>query len=184
MHSPEMNPHSILDFWFSEIDPKQWWQRSDAFDQLIRDRFAHSHEAAGRCEFFGWRDSAQGRLAELIVLDQFSRNLYRDDARAFACDPLALGLAQTAVALGCDRELDPVRRAFLYMPYMHSESALIHEQAVSLFSAPGLEYNLSFELRHKAIIDRFGRYPHRNAALGRASSAEEIEFLKTPGSSF
>ena len=95
-----------------------------------------------------------------------------------------LGLAQTAVALGCDPELDPVRRAFLYMPYMHSESALIHDQAVSLFSAPGLESNLAFELRHKAIIDRFGRYPHRNAMLGRASSAEEIEFLKTPGSSF
>jgi uncharacterized protein (DUF924 family) len=184
MHAPEMNPHSILDFWFSEIDPKQWWQRSDAFDQLIRDRFAQTHEAAGRCELFGWRDSAQGRLAELIVLDQFSRNLYRDDARAFVCDPLALGLAQTAVALGCDRELDPVRRAFLYMPYMHSESPVIHEIAQTLFASLAVEDKLNFELRHKAIIDRFGRYPHRNAILGRLSTPEEVAFLQTPGSSF
>lgn len=175
---------AVLSFWFTETDPKQWWQRSDAFDQLIRARFAGVHEAASRCELFEWRASHEGRLAELIVLDQFSRNLFRDDARAFACDPLALGLAQTAVALGIDRDLEPVRRAFIYMPYMHSESPLIHEQAVSLFSAPGLESNLAFELRHKAIIDRFGRYPHRNVVMGRPSSPDEIEFLKTPGSSF
>ena len=118
------------------------------------------------------------------MLDQFSRNIHRDTAEAFANDALALALAQEAVARGCDRELPPVERAFLYLPWMHSESALIHEEALRLFAAPGLEKNLDFERRHKAIIDRFGRYPHRNAVLGRASTADELEFLKQPGSSF
>ena len=118
------------------------------------------------------------------MLDQFSRNINRGEAQAFANDALALGLAQEAVAAGADRLLAPAERAFLYMPYMHSESAAIHALAVALFSQPGLEHNLDFELRHKAIIDRFGRYPHRNAVLGRASTAEEAAFLQTPGSSF
>lgn len=124
------------------------------------------------------------RLAEILVLDQFSRNIYREDPRAFACDPLALALAQEAVALGADQDLEMVQRTFMCLPYMHSESALIHTLAVSLFSQPGLEDNLAFELRHKAIIDRFGRYPHRNAILGCTSTPEEIAFLKTPGPSF
>lgn len=128
--------------------------------------------------------AASGRLAEIIVLDQFSRNIHRGQARAFACDPLALALAQTAVAVKADRELEVGRRAFLYMPYMHSESPAIHVLAVSLFGQPGLEGNLDFELRHKEIIDRYGRYPHRNAILGRPSTTEEMDFLKTPGSSF
>ena len=176
--------HSVLSFWFEETQPKQWFVRDDNFDALIRQRFGALHQAAERCELFAWRTSAAGRLAEVIVLDQFSRNLYRDSARAFASDALALGLAQTAVAAGADRELDLLRRSFLYLPYMHSESLLIHQQAVELFSAPGLENNLDYEFRHRAIIERFGRYPHRNAALGRESTPEEIEFLKTPGSSF
>ena len=118
------------------------------------------------------------------MLDQFSRNIYRDDARSFASDTLALALAQEAVASGADQSLSAVERSFLYMPYMHSESAAIHIVAMQLFDQPGLESNLEFEKRHKAIIDRFGRYPHRNAVLGRASTPEEVEFLKQPGSSF
>lgn len=184
MDTAPPSPQTVLSFWFEETTPRQWWVASDAFDASIRQRFGALHEAAERCELFAWRDGAAGRLAEVIVLDQFSRNLYRDSARAFASDALALGLAQTAVAAGADRELDLLRRSFLYLPYMHSESLLIHQQAVELFSAPGLENNLDYEFRHRAIIERFGRYPHRNAALGRASTAEEIEFLKTPGSSF
>jgi len=118
------------------------------------------------------------------VIDQFSRNIYREKPASFSNDPLALILAQTAVQLGADKDLEPDARAFLYMPYMHSESALIHVEAVRLFSHPGLERNLDFELRHKAVIDRFGRFPHRNAILGRTSTPEETAFLLTPGSSF
>jgi len=178
------SPDEVLAFWFDETTPSQWWSRSDTFDQKIAARFGALHEAAARCELHAWRATPPGRLAEIIVLDQFSRNLHRDRPRAFACDSLALALAQVAVAAGVDQALPPEQRTFLYMPYMHSESRAIHELAVTLFSQPGLEGNLDFELRHKAIIDRFGHYPHRNAILGRPSSAEEIAFLQTPGSSF
>ena len=118
------------------------------------------------------------------MLDQFSRNVYRNTPKAFAQDPLALALAQEAIALGKDVELSPTQQSFLYMPFMHSESLLIHERAVELFKAPGMENNYEFEIKHKVIIDRFGRYPHRNEILGRESTAEEIEFLTQPGSSF
>ncbi|MBY0400415.1 DUF924 domain-containing protein [Myxococcota bacterium] len=184
MSSVDLRPEHVLEFWFEELDSDQWWTASDALDREIGDRFGTVHAAGARCELDGWRATAEGRLAEIIVLDQFSRSLYRGDARAFAFDGLALALAQTAVAIGADRELAARRRAFLYMPYMHSESPSIHVAAVSLFGAPGMEGNLGFELAHKRIIDRFGRYPHRNAALGRLSTSEEIEFLKTSGSSF
>jgi uncharacterized protein (DUF924 family) len=179
-----VTPETVLGFWFDEVAPAQWWKRSDAFDDLVRTRFGAAHAAAARCELYAWRAGPEGRLAEIILLDQFSRNLHRDRPEAFANDPLALALAQTAVAAGADQALAPDRRAFLYMPYMHSESAAIHAVAVALFSAPGLEDNLRSELRHKAIIDRFGRYPHRNALLGRVSTPEEIAFLEEPGSSF
>jgi uncharacterized protein (DUF924 family) len=179
-----MTAQSILSFWFEEIDAKQWWAKSDDFDRLIIQRFGALHAAAARCELSHWRDTPQGRLAEVIVLDQFSRNMYRDQPQSFTCDPLALALAQHAVSLQADLALPPEQRAFLYMPYMHSESPLIHANALSLFSQKGLEHALPSEIRHKAIVDRFGRFPHRNAILGRPSSAEEIEFLTTPGSSF
>ena len=123
-------------------------------------------------------------MAEILVLDQFSRNVYRDTPRAFAQDALALALAQELVASGQDRSLPLAQRSFAYMPYMHSESALVHAQAVALFSQPGMEDTLRFELRHQAIIERFGRYPHRNAILSRSSRAEELAFLSEPGSAF
>ena len=118
------------------------------------------------------------------MLDQFSRNVYRDTPHAFAQDALALALAQELVASGQDHKLPLAQRSFAYMPSMHSESALVHAQAVSLFSQPGMEDTLRFELLHKAIIDRFGRYPHRNAILGRSSTTQELAFLSEPGSSF
>jgi len=133
---------------------------------------------------FDWRSNALGRLAEIIVLDQFSRNIFRDQSSAFAWDAQALVLAQEAVTAGALEQLESSQQAFLIMPYMHSESKMIHEQAIKLFSRPGLEFNLDFEKRHKVIIDRFGRYPHRNEILGRQSTAEEQEFLKQPGSAF
>lgn len=184
MNSTQHTPDAVLDFWFRELAPKQWWGGSEELDRHIESRFGNLHRSAERCELFGWRETARGRLAEIIVLDQFSRNIHRGRPQAFACDPLALALAQTAIAAKADRELDVGQRAFLYMPYMHSESLLIHAVAVSLFSQPGMEGNFEFELRHKDIIERFGRYPHRNAILGRTSTPEEIAFLKTPGSSF
>ena len=179
-----MDAQNILDFWFNELTPKQHFVKDAVLDESIRARFCATLEAAARCELWQWRTSAAGRLAEIIVLDQFSRNVYRDTPRAFAQDALALVLAQELVASGLDTSLPPAQRAFAYMPYMHSESALVHQQAVALFTALGNENNLSFEQRHQAIITRFGRYPHRNAILGRASSAEEIAFLAEPGSSF
>ncbi len=180
----KISPHTILEFWFKEISPKQYWAKSDEFDELIRKRFGEIHQKAANCELYEWRKIAQGRLAEIIILDQFSRNIFRNDARAFACDNLALCLAQTAIEMGCDNELDTNEKLFLYMPFMHSESREIHEIAVQLFNIVGLEDNYQFELRHKEIIDRFGRYPHRNESLGRVSTAEELEFLQQPNSSF
>jgi uncharacterized protein (DUF924 family) len=175
---------SVLDFWFTEVTPAQRWKVDAAFDQLIRDRFAALHRQASLGELFAWRREPRGRLAEIIVLDQFSRNMFRETPAAFASDSLALVLAQEAVATGADQALTADERVFLYMPYMHSESRMIHEVAVQLFTANGIQDNLDFEMRHKAIIDRFGRYPHRNAILGRPSTPEEIEFLKQPGSRF
>ena len=173
----------ILTFWFDEIEPRKWWVADPEFDAQIRRRFLPVLQAAAQGELYAWRTQAQGRLAEIIVLDQFSRNIHRATAQAFAQDTIALVLAQEAVAAGAHEVLAPAERSFLFMPYMHSESRQIHVVAEGLFKefAPG---NVDFELRHKAIIDRFGRYPHRNLTLGRASSAEEIEFLKQPGSSF
>ena len=179
-----MNPQKVLHFWFTELTPKHHFAKDTALDETIRSRFSATLEAAARCELFAWRETPEGRLAEVLVLDQFSRNVYRDTPRAFAQDALALALAQELVASGHDRSLPLAQRSFAYMPYMHSESALVHAQAVTLFSQPGLEDTLRFELRHKEIIDRFGRYPHRNALLGRASSPEELVFLSEPGAGF
>jgi uncharacterized protein (DUF924 family) len=142
------------------------------------------HHQASVNELFDWRESAIGSLAEIIVLDQFSRNIYREKPAAFACDALALALAQAAIAKGFDKELTDEQRVFLYMPFMHSESKLIHKEAVKLYKALGIQNNLDFEYQHKAIIDRFNRYPHRNKILGRDSTKEELEFLKQPNSGF
>ncbi|MGR4069018.1 DUF924 family protein [Billgrantia sp. C5P2] len=175
---------AVIAFWFEELEPAQWFRKDIELDGMIRERFGALHAAAAAGELWPWRDTPQGRLAEILVLDQFSRNLYRDDPRAFAQDPMALVLAQEAVAQGHDRELDVLWRSFLYMPYMHSESLAIHDEALRLFDQPGLEDNLRFEHLHRDILLRFGRYPHRNAILGRESSEEELAFLEQPGSSF
>ena len=174
----------VLEFWFETLSPADWWKKDTGLDRQIHSRFGELHTQASAGELIDWRSSARGRLAEILVLDQFSRNIFRDQPSAFASDTVALVLAQEAVCGGWDRELNHQQRHFLYMPYMHSESRAIHEHAVRLFDQPGMEDALKFEMRHKDIIDRFGRYPHRNKILGRTSTAEEIEFLKQPGSSF
>ncbi len=175
---------TVLAFWFQETQPAQWWKVDPAFDARVRERFGALHEQARRCELFGWRATPAGRLAEVIVLDQFARNIHRGTTLAFAADPLALALAQEAVAAGADLALPVEQRAFFYLPYMHSESAAIHAVAEPLMQARAPQHTHDFELKHKAIIDRFGRYPHRNAILGRPSTAEELAFLQQPGSSF
>lgn len=187
-----MNPKHVIDFWFNELTPKDWFAKSDKLDTTIASRFRDALDACAAGECWGWRrnDAAGrgtgglGRLAEILVLDQFSRNIYRDDARAFAQDAMALALAQEAVALKVDASMDASQKAFLYMPYMHSESLIVHEEAVRLFDQPGLETNYDFEIKHRDILQRFGRYPHRNAVLGRKSTPEELEFLNQPGSHF
>lgn len=176
--------NEILRFWFEETDHKLWWRKDPAFDQALRQRFGDIHARAARCELFDWRRQAKGRLAEVIVLDQFSRNLFRDTPQAFACDPMALALAQEAIANNAHAALSPIEQVFLFMPFMHSESPAIHEIAVKLFESAGMADNLDFELRHKRVIDRFGRYPHRNSILGRLSTPAELAFLKEPGSQF
>lgn len=179
-----MTPDNILSFWFKEIEPKQWFVKDLSFDQLLIERFSDIHKKASQCELYDWRTTAEGCLAEVIILDQFSRNMFRDKANAFASDPLALALAQSAIAAGKDKDLTPTQRTFLYMPFMHSESLKVHDVAVKLFTDNGIQGNLDFEIKHRDIIEKYGRYPHRNAVLGRESSPEEIEFLAQPGSSF
>lgn len=174
----------ILHFWFQELAPRQWWNGDADLDRLIKLRFGELHARAAQAELYHWRTTPLGRLAEIIVLDQFSRNIHRGSRRAFEQDGMALALAQEAVAAGSDQGLNPDQRAFLYMPYMHSESPRIHALAEPLFRQGTTANSLDFELRHKAIVDRFGRYPHRNAILGRDSTAEELAFLAQPGSSF
>ena len=176
--------NDVLEFWFNELESKQWFVKDRDLDAMIEARFSLLVEQARAGELFSWRVTPQGRLAEIILIDQFSRNIFRDKPESFSADPVALVLAQEAIGAGADQRLDVQERAFLYMPFMHSESQAIHEQAVVLFDQPGLEYNLEFEYKHKAIVDRFGRYPHRNEILGRKSTEEEIAFLKEPGSSF
>ena len=176
--------HEVLNFWFQELTPADWWKKSIELDHLIAERFGDLLKQAMQSELSDWRKTPEGALAEVIVLDQFSRNVFRDSPLAFASDPLALALSQNAIANGFDRVLAPDHRVFLYMPFMHSESKVIHERAVELFTDLGIASNLDFELKHKAIIDRFGRYPHRNSLLGRVSSPEELDFLLEPGSSF
>lgn len=176
--------NEVLKFWFDETPPQSWWKADPDFDREIRRRFGALHMRAVHGELFEWRREPKGRLAEIIVLDQFSRNLFRDSAQAFAYDGMALALSQEAIDRGAPQSLNAVERSFLYLPFMHSESRRIHQIAEQLFRDNGIDENYQFELKHKAIIDRFDRYPHRNEVLGRVSSPEEIEFLKQPNSSF
>ncbi|WDE95557.1 DUF924 domain-containing protein [Lentisphaera profundi] len=178
------NYDDVLSFWFHEIEPAKWWLKDIHFDALIKHRFLALHEQAKKCELFEWRDSAKGRLAEIIVLDQFSRNIFRDSPQAFSADPLALALSQEAISLAKHKDLNQIERSFLYMPYMHSESLSIHDIAVELYTDNGIQSNLDFEIQHRDIIEKFGRYPHRNSILNRLSTAEEIVFLKQANSSF
>ena len=165
----------VLGFWFETLESKDWFRKSDRLDAEIRDNFEVTYEQVVAGETAHWRDVPDGRLAEIIVLDQFSRNMFRGTPKMFAADPLALALAQEAVRSGDDKRVQEAHCAFIYMPYMHSETRKVHEEALKLFDGTS---NLKWEIQHKAIIDRFGRYPHRNDILGRESTPEEIEWLR------
>lgn len=176
--------NEIIQFWFEQIEHKLWWEKNSDFDQLIRERFLTLHQQAASGELFQWRETALGCLAEIIILDQFSRNMFRDSAQSFSYDGQALVLAQTAIARGMDKQLTTVQRSFLYLPFMHSESLIIHQQAEALYKANGSPENIEFELKHKRIIEQFSRYPHRNIILNRPSTEQEITFLTQPNSHF
>ena len=179
-----MNDTDIIDFWFHEIPSKMWFKKDKDFDNEIRHRFQEVYEKAIKGELVEWRKTIQGCLAEIIILDQFSRNMYRNDPQAFAHDGMALVLAQEAIRHHDVSLLTTDQLSFLYMPFMHSESLVIHEKAMMYFDQEGLEHSFKFEKKHRNILLKFGRYPHRNKILGRSSTPEEVAFLKQPGSSF
>jgi uncharacterized protein (DUF924 family) len=176
----------VLRFWFGEGAEygkahKRWFEKSPAFDAEVRSRFLRVHESLAR--FNDWLDSPGACLARIIVLDQFPRNMFRGTPRAFETDGLALAAARHAIAGGYDRDWLRVEKIFAYLPFEHSEALADQQRACELMRPLG-EEQYDYALRHKAIIERFGRFPHRNAILGRASTAEEIEFLQQPGSGF
>ena len=191
---------AVLEFWFADAHQPYWFAKNDTFDQLIADQFFANWQRAIVGECAHWREDYEatvqtelttnpqgniaGRLAEIIVLDQFSRNLFREQPQAFAQDTAALVLAQEAVKHPDYRNLPSSWQPFVIMPYMHSESAHIHDTGLPYFEALEDGTTLAFEHKHRKILDQFGRYPHRNAALGRSSTAEEIAFLQQPNSSF
>jgi uncharacterized protein (DUF924 family) len=177
-----MSANDVHSFWFTEHGMEDWYSAKPEFDAEIAEKFAATHAEVARGEAWSWRTTPAGRVAEVVVLDQFSRQLHRGSPLAFANDTMALALAQEAVAQGLDLLLThPPQRMFLYMPYMHSESLLVHEEAVRLFTAFGNENTLKFEMAHLDCLKRFGRYPRRNAALGRESTPEEMEYMSVPG---
>ncbi|MEO0436487.1 MAG: DUF924 family protein [Pseudomonadota bacterium] len=172
------NSDELLIFWFEEAGQNRWFKRDKNFDELCRKRFLTSLEAASRGECWRWRVTPAGRCAEIILLDQFSRNLYRNTAASFANDGVALTLAQEVVAGGHDHELSADERYFSYMPYMHSESLSIQQESLRLFEKLGQPEALRYAHAHFRLIERFGRYPHRNSVLGRTSTEAEQDYLK------
>jgi uncharacterized protein (DUF924 family) len=188
---PAVSPDAILDFWFGQpphVSRKEWFRKDAAFDDAIRTRFGDAIAQASAGGYGEWCHEARGALARVLLLDQFTRNIYRGTAAAFSGDARALATAQLAVEKHYDRELGRYERWFLYLPFEHSESLAVQEQSLQLFSAmareTGLESPINYARRHHDIIARFGRFPHRNALLGRASTAEELAFLQMPGTAF
>jgi uncharacterized protein (DUF924 family) len=175
---------AVLDFWFVESGPANWFEKNDDFDIEIRERFGSIYRRAYDGELGDWIETPQGCLALMIVLDQFPRNIFRDDPRAFGTDAHARILLQYALDQGFDKGLDARQSQFLYMPLQHSEDWQDQDKSIELFATLAIDDVLKYAQAHKAIIDRFGRFPHRNAVLGRGSTTEETEFMAQPGSSF
>ncbi len=174
----------VLSFWFETLAPAQWFKKDDGVDTEIRARFLGLHEQIASSPDDVLLAAADTALAAIVVLDQFPRNLFRNSARSFATDAKALRLADAAVARGIDQGLTRDQRLFIYLPFEHSEDLAMQERSVALIGALGNAELTRYAVAHQAIIERFGRFPHRNAVLGRASTAEELAFLQEPMSSF
>ncbi len=188
-----MDASAVLGFWFGDPPTTEaraeWFRKDPAFDTQIRERFGAALDAALQGGLRDWDATPQAALARIVVLDQFTRNAFRDTPRAFAGDALALAAAQSLVASGADRALGPWQRQFVYLPFEHAEDLAQQQRALALFGALAAEHPQTAELlvwaqKHHDIVARFGRFPHRNAILGRPSSAEEAAFLSQPGSRF
>jgi len=175
-----MNPTDVLDFWFQQ-DRKAWFEKNPAFDAQIRAYFLQYYEAAAAGRLDGWKSKPRESLALVIVLDQFPRNMFRGTARAFAADPMALETARAIVDRGWDKAMTPDERTFAYLPFEHSEALQDQDLSLKLFEG---NPNLEWARKHREIVRCFGRFPHRNAILGRTSTPEEIAFLRQPGSGF
>ncbi len=201
--TPPPTAETVLEFWVGPLDAlglaskdqvKKWFAKDPAFDDDVRERFLATFESVLAGELEDWRQTPRGAAAYVIVLDQFSRNMFRDQARMYAGDARAVEAALAAIEQGDDRELAPSVRSFLYMPLMHSEEIEHQDKCVALFEAFNAEAegevlnrlggNLGFAERHRAIVADWGRFPHRNKILGRESTPEEVKFLEGPGSSF
>jgi len=172
-------PQEILDFWFSDEVRKLWFNSTPEFDALLHERYQDVWQQAGRGELDHWLQDAAGCLALVIILDQFPLNMFRGQALAYATEAQSRNVARTAIQRNFDRLLEVEQRAFLYMPFMHSEEMADQRRALELFAEPGLEGNLRFARHHHDIVEKFGRFPHRNEALGRDSSAAEIDYLNS-----
>lgn len=177
----EKTPQEILKFWFSEEITKLWFAKDQGLDEEIWEEFFETYKVK---EEIDWEETPENALAKVILFDQFPRNMFRDTPKAFETDELARKIAREALEKGWDQELSENRRTFLYMPFMHSENEEDQAYCVELFTKHGKEAGLEYALMHQKIIDRFGRFPHRNKILGRPSTEEEKEFLTQPGSSF
>ena len=190
------NAQAVLDFWFAAPGAPEhgavralWFRKSDETDHQIAERFGPLIEQALRGELENWAAEPPGALAQIVLLDQFTRNTFRDTPRAFAGDKRALAAAMAMLGSRQDQSLLPVQRVFVYLPFEHAEGIVMQEEAVRLFTrlvadAPGLQNMLDYAQRHHDVVQRFGRFPHRNEILGRQSTAEEVEFLRQPGSRF
>ncbi|MEG3179782.1 DUF924 family protein [Sphingomonas sp. LT1P40] len=170
----------VLTFWFDQLTPEQQFAKDDAVDATIRERFGKCRNVLLAMGAAGWRNNPDNLLAAVILLDQFSRNIHRGSAQAFAADPLALALTMEAIGHGWDRDMSPERAAFLYMPLMHAENPEAQRLCLKKFTALGRAENIRFAMEHAVVIEQFGRFPSRNAALGRDSTLEEQEYLKRP----
>ena len=174
-----MHWKTVIRFWFKECTPKQWFTKSKSFDTKVRKRFLKTYWSVARGEMAHWRAAPKGRLAEILVLDQFARNMFRRKPQAFMYDPLALALAQEALRARADKKMNKQERMFLYLPFMHSESKKLQRESVKLFKKLGQKEAFWYAKDHKKVIDRFGRFPHRNKTLGRKSTVAEKRFMRT-----
>lgn len=184
MQTPALKPDQILHFWFETLRPADWYRADAALDDLVRNRLGALHEMAVAGSLDHWQEEPEGALALIILLDQVSRNIFRGQRRAFASDEMARGVLSGALERAFEKRLIRKKRVFLYMPLMHSEKLADQEQSVALYTALGIENNLDYAVRHRDVIKRFSRFPHRNAILSRKSTAEETEYLSQPGAGF